>query len=376
MKIIFDANPLASANKTGVGMYTKRLIEALASSDQKNVELVGYYYNFLGRKKPDLPRGHNISYKQVRLYPGQVANALRRIGISIPVEILAKTRGNVALYPNFIAQPSLFGTKSFAVLHDLSYIEHPEYASDKNRKDLERFVPKTIQRCAGLITVSEVSKQVICKTYNYPPEKVLVTPIAPEEKLTVTDQLVNETKKKFGITKPFILFLGTLEPRKNLISLLEAFEQSTDLNSKYQLVLAGGMDWKFEAIKQKMESLQAKGLDIVHCGYVSMDERAALYTGAKIFVLPSHEEGFGMMLLEAMQYNAPVAASNIEVFHEVAGDAAEYFDQNNPASIAEVLLNVLGSDKKIEQLQKAGQKNLSRYDWNVVATKLFNFIES
>lgn len=373
-RLIFDANPLASTHKTGVGMYTKRLIEAIAANNQENIELVGYYYNFLGRKKPDLPQGASISYRQIRLYPGQLANALRRIGISIPVEILVKKRGDIALYPNFIAQPSLFGAKSFAVLHDLSYIEHPEYASDKNRKDLERFVPKTIQRCAGLITVSEVSKQVICKTYSYPPEKILVTPIAPEKKLDVSDKLVSQTKEKFGITKPYILFLGTLEPRKNLISLLEAYEQNTALHGKYQLVLAGGMDWKFEEIKQKMESLQASGLNIVHCGYVSMQERAALYADAKIFVLPSHEEGFGMMLLEAMQYNTPVAASNISVFHEVAGDAAAYFDQNNPEDIAKVLLKVLSSEALRKELLRKSRKILTSYKWDDVAKSLYKFM--
>lgn len=374
MKIVFDANPLAATNKTGVGMYTKRLIEALAASDPQNIELVGYYFNFLGRKKPELPEGPNITYKQVRLYPGQLANALRRLGVSIPVEFLSKTLSDVALYPNFIAQPSLFKTKSYAVLHDLSYIAHPEYASDKNRKDLERFVPKTIKQCAGLLTVSEVSKQVICETYDYPADKILVTPIAPEQKLEVSDSFMQETKQKFGITKPYVLFLGTLEPRKNLVSLLTAYEQNTELNSKFQLVLAGGTDWKFEEITQKMESMRAAGLGVVHCGYVSMQERAALYAGAEVFVLPSHEEGFGMMILESMQYNTPVAVSNIPVFHEVSKDAALFFDQNNPADIAKSILTIVNSDSVKEELNTKARAVLATYDWTEVARSVLKFI--
>ena len=370
-KILFDANPLA-VNKTGVGMYTERLISALSKSE--DIVMVGYYYNFLGKKHPVLPKAKNITYKQIKLVPGRVIYALRRIGIDMPVELLAKNEADIALYPNFLAQPSLYGAKSYAVLHDLSFITHPEYASDRNRKDLQRFVPKTLKRCAGIITVSEVSKKTIVDTYNYPAEKILVTPVPPEAKYEISKSESKKIVANFGITKPYVLFLGTLEPRKNLIGLLEAYESSTELNQKYSLVLAGGMDWKFEAIKQKITAMQQAGLSVVHCGYVSLAERAALYQEASVFTLPSHEEGFGMPILEAMQYKIPVAVSDIPVFHEVAGDSALYFDQNNPSSIAGTLSKILADKKLQESLQKKSDKILAQNSWGRIAKSVIDFI--
>lgn len=374
MKILFDASPIANGNKTGVGMYTQRLILALAAKD-KNIELVGYYYNFLGRKKPDLPTAPNIAYKPIKFYPGQLVNLLRRFGVNIPVEILAKTRGSTALYPNFIAQPSLYKIPSYTVLHDLSFITHPSFASDKNRKDLERFVPNALKTCSGILTVSEVSKQTIMQTYGYPAENILVTPIAPEHKLEIAKAKGSRLTKKLGIKKPYILFLGTLEPRKNLISLLKAYEVTPELHSNYELVLAGGMDWKFEEVKQKIDAMRAAGLGVIHCGYVSMDERAALYQDAEVFVLPSHEEGFGMPILEAMQYETPVAVSDIPVFHEVAGNAALYFDQTDANDIAEKLVLIL-TDKKLQaKLLHESKLALKKYSWPKVAESVLDFIK-
>lgn len=372
-RIIFDANPLATGKKTGVGMYTQRLIIALAES-YPDTEFIGYYFNFLGRKKLELPKAENITYKPIVLYPGRVLYLLRRFGINLPVEFLAKTNADIALYPNFLSQPSLTKIKSFAVLHDLSFIDHPEYASDRNRKDLERFIPKTIERCSGIVTVSEVSKQTIADTYNYPADKILVTPIPPEKKHEVSDKKATEIISKFGVKKPYILYLGTLEPRKNLMKLLEAYEQNDKLNSTYELVLAGGTDWKFEQILAKINAMQAFGLRVTHCGYVTNDERAALYQNASVYVLPSHYEGFGMMILEAMQYGVPVAGSDLPVFHEIAKDAMLYFDKDSAQDISKTLLNVLNNKQVREQLNAKADGVLDSYDWAKVAKSLMNFI--
>jgi glycosyltransferase involved in cell wall biosynthesis len=372
-KIVFDANPIAIGKKTGVGMYTQRLIVALAET-YPDTKFVGYYFNFLGRKKVDLPKAKNIAYKPIVLYPGRVLYLLRRFGINIPVEFLAKTNADIALYPNFLSQPSLNKVKSFAVLHDLSFIDHPEYASDRNRKDLERFIPKTIERCSGIITVSEVSKQTITSTYNYPANKILVTPIPPEKKHEVSDKKATALINKFGVKKPYVLYLGTLEPRKNLITLLEAYEQNTELNSDCELVLAGGTDWKFEQILAKIKDMQKAGLRVTHCGYVSNDERAAFYQNASLFVLPSHFEGFGMMILEAMQYDVPVAASNLPVFHEIAGDAIEYFDKDSPNDISKTLLRILNNAPLRKVLSQKSKKVLAGYSWSKVAESLYKYM--
>jgi glycosyltransferase involved in cell wall biosynthesis len=374
-KIVIDITPMVMPKKTGVGIYTQRLFEALAKEIPDDTLLVGYYFNFLGRKKPVLPKSNNIVYRQIRLYPGFVVNYLRRIGVEFPVEFLAKTKPNIVLFPNFLSQPTICKSRKFVVLHDLSYLVFPEFASDKNRKDLERFIPKSLKRCTGVITVSEFSKRAIVETYKYPVDNILVTPIPPEDKLSITAKESRLITAKLNITRDYILFLGTLEPRKNLISLLQAYEINKDLHGSYDLVCTGGMVWKFEEIAKKIHELQSRGLNVIHTGYVTDEQKAALYQNASVFVLPSHYEGFGMPVLEAGQYNIPIALSDIPVFREVAKDSAVYFDQNNPSDIAIKIVELLGDTDKCRSLIDKSNKNLSRYKWPDVAKSVVHFFD-
>lgn len=374
MTIIFDANPFATNKKTGVGHYSEQLLKSLAENYQSDIKIVAYYYNFLGRKKYSLPECQNVTYRQIRLVPIQLVNLLRRIYIEVPVELLAKCRGDVAIFPNFLAQPSIFKTPKYIVLHDLSYIDHPEYVSDKNRRDLLRFVPKSIKRSRKIVTVSEVSKSTIANFYNISPNNILVTPIPPEEKVNLTNDEVSMVLNEFEIKKPYLLYLGTLEPRKNIINLIEAYCNNKMLYENYSLVLAGKMDWKYEEIAQSISKKQEEGYSIIYCGYVSDTQRAALYSGASVFVFPSLYEGFGMMILESMQYKVPVAISDIPVFHEVAKNSAAYFDPADPENIGSVLAEVLQNNSLSDKLIKSYETTLRMYSWKNNADKIISEI--
>lgn len=370
IKVVFDANPLAVPNKTGVGMYTNGLITNLGKYHPDDLQLVGYYYDFLGRKHPVLPKAPNITYKPIHLYPGKFVNLLRRFGIEIPVEFLAKTRADICLFPNFLSQPSIFKTPLIPVVHDLSFIDLPKYSSDRNRKDLIKHLPKTLGRSARVITVSDVSKNIIAKKLKFANEKILVTHIPPGPKEKISANELSRVKNKFKINKPYLLFVGTLEPRKNLINLLKAYETSKTLNSEYALVIAGGIDWKFDEILNKIEGLKRNGLVIIHTGYLKTKERNALYTGASVFVLPSHYEGFGMPILEAMSYSIPACISDIPVFHEVAGNAAVYFNKDDPEDIALKITNCLYEPARNKLIAREHQQ-LKKYSWEKVVNKVF-----
>ncbi len=373
-KIVFDANPLVVPNKTGVGMYTQGLITNLIKN-YPHIKFVGYYYNFLGLKKPTLPTASNLSYKPTFFLSGKLINVLRRFGIKVPVEILAKTKADVCLFPNFLTQPSLFNTPSVPVIHDLSFIDLPEFAADRNRKDLIKFLPEMLAKSAKVITVSEVSRNTIVDKFKCPASKVLVTHIPPEPPAKFTKKEVAKILAKLKVSKPYILFVGTLEPRKNLINLLKAYEESSVLNSQYGLVVAGGTDWKFEEIMSKIRELKNKNLNIVHTGYLKIKERNALYSQAEVFVLPSHYEGFGMPILEAMSYKVPVCLSNIPVFHEVAGDAAIYFDKDSPKDIALKIHNCIFEEARRDLVEK-GQNQLKKYNWKDVSAAVYKSLIS
>ncbi len=359
LKILFDANPLVNGSKSGVGYYTYSLIKSLADDYPEDIELVGHYFNFLSRKKNlDLPSAKNISYRQSKLLPGKVLSISRKFGDFLPLEFFFKQSADAVIFSNFVNLPSVLNIPSILVIHDLCYEEVPEYVSEKNRLYLQKNVPRSIKRSDLVVTISEESKKKIIQFYKTPKEKIIITTIPP-----FTPSGLKKAEKPYK--KDFILFISTLEPRKNVVNLVKAYESSdSDIRDNYSLVLAGGMGWYMEEDMKYISDLQSKGLDILTPGYISDKERHNLYCNASIFAFPSHYEGFGMPILEAMHYGIPTVVSDIPVFHEVADDATIYFDKDNPESIAKSISNVL-KDKKIqEKLIQNGFKNLKRFNWH------------
>jgi len=351
--ILFDANSLMG-QPTGVGYYTAGLIAALAKANPKS-QFVGYYYNFLGRKPaPASPVAANIHYKPILHFPGPLVNALRRLHVQVPIELLTLRRADFVLYPNFLSQPSLFGTPNAPVIHDLMFHDHPEYGSDKAVRDLQQFVPSTLRRARFILTVSEFTKSRVIDTYNQPAERIVSTFIPPVAITTVRETVAQSILKKHKLTKPYMLFVGTLEPRKNLINLLEAYCLLPEpLRQQYSLVLAGKMDWKYQETKQKLESLQAEGYDVHYLGYIDNDTRAALYQGARLTILAAHYEGFGMQILESLQYGVPCVVSDIPVLHEVGGERIDYFDQTDPLAMSQAIETALNKPRPDAQALQA-----------------------
>jgi glycosyltransferase involved in cell wall biosynthesis len=161
--------------------------------------------------------------------------------------------------------------------------------------------------------------------------------------------------------------LGTIEPRKNILSLIAAYEKLTpEERDLYQLVIAGRIGWNCDAEKKRLHEL-AGSKRILHVGYVSDKERAILFQTAEYFVHASHYEGFGMPLLEAMSYGTPCVVSDIPVFHEVAGSAATYFDHKSVDDIAAKLHPLLRNSAQREQLSKAAAARVDIFSWDTIA---------
>lgn len=374
IKVLFDANPLVNGSKSGVGYYTHALISALAKNYPDDIQLVGHYFSFLGRKdNASLPEAKNITYVKSRLVPGKVISVCRILGFQPPLELFFKRRGDVAIFTNFVCLPSLLRTPRITVVHDLCYIDIPQYVSEKNRNFLKKFVPRALKMSSRIITISNFTKETIQKNYGTADSKFLITPIPPMEKLSSN----NYDLSSIGVRGKFILFVSTLEPRKNVINLVKAYEKlPRKLREEYGLVLAGGTGWYMEETISYIQALQAKGLKIITPGYISDECRAALYENASLFVMPSHYEGFGMPILEAMSYDIPTAVSDIGVFHEVAGNAAVYFDKDNTESIALTIEDILSNNDKRDLLVSRGAKRVAMFDWEDVAKNVFEKLKS
>lgn len=369
IKLLFDVNPLVNSQKSGVGYYTEHLLSALAARYPKELQITAVYSNFLNKKQLTLPEIPNITYKCNAIIPSKVINILRRFGFELPIELFSSRKADFIIYPNFVGFRSVRKTPSAVVLHDLGYLDCPQYLQPGNQSFLERFVPKTLKRSRFIITISEATKTAIQKHYSSTrTDDFVITPIPP---VRSTDKPV-ELK---GSPKKFILFVSTLEPRKNFISLVRGYMRlPKSLRREYGLVLAGGIGWNVEQDITEIKKLQATGENIITTGYISQSEKNWLLENAAIFVLPSHYEGFGMPILEAMAVGTPTAVSDIPVFREVSGEASVFFDQSDPDSIASALNNVIKDPKLQKKLVKEGHARVSKLDWNKIAESVYERI--
>lgn len=376
LRILVDADAAGESTKSGIGYYTAGLLKALAAVDKTNIEVTGHYFNFLGRGRPDLPAASNLKYKKSTLVHRKVVNGLRRLGINIPYELLAKTRADFVIFPNFTARSSMLNVPFAPVVHDLTYLDHPEFVSPKNRQDLEKFVPESLEHAAFAITVSHTSKRVLTEHYPW-----FDKPVVAEHTPPITSEVpsISVSEKRLGalnISTPYILFIGNLEPRKNIQGIVEAYTAlPAKLREEYSLVLAGGEGWNNEDIRETMRNAQSQGLRIIETGYISELDRNVLYSNASQFVFPSFYEGYGIPIMEAMSYGVPVVASDLGVFREIAEDAILYcnpYDSNDLAKKIELSLTDFQLRKR---LIRSGRLCVTKKSWDKVARSILKEIE-
>jgi alpha-1,3-rhamnosyl/mannosyltransferase len=294
----------------------------------------------------------------------------------LPFEFLVRQRADLHLFPAFIGWPSLFKTPSIAVIHDLAYLDIPESVSARNRADLMAFVPKTLHISRYALTVSDATAQRLRAVYGagVPPTITTHIPLSPLPEISPAE--ITEVKTKYRIENDFILFVGTLEPRKNILGALEAYtELPAALRKTHSLVLAGAIGWNSNAIERRIAELQSQGYDIVQTGYVDTVSKVALYRSAAAFLLPSFYEGFGMPILEAMSYGLPCVVSDIPVFHEVAGTAAIFCNPHDSHDIARQLTRVLdNAATRTKYALLARQRSREYVSWDAIADLVYPVI--
>ncbi|HXY18125.1 MAG TPA: glycosyltransferase family 1 protein [Candidatus Nitrosopolaris sp.] len=363
IRVLFDANPLAR-QKTGVGFFTEGIIQALTQIPE--LELVGHYFASRG-PRPKLPKADNLSFTANPWVLGQFIKALRKVRIRLPWELLSWRKADVLFFPDFTTWPSLFRAPKILVIHDLTFIDCPQYVRKRNLHFLRRYVPGDARRADAILATSRYSKDRLIKSFGLPPEKIIVEPIPPPKPIA--------PKKRISLPAKFILFIGTIEPRKNIGGLVEAYRRLPEkLRTNYALVIAGGQGWDSDDVTSHIKRLQADGCDVVMTGYVDNAARAALYGKASLVALPSFYEGFGMPVLEAMSYGVPLVVSDLPVLREMVGSAVIYFNPSSVDSIKDALVKILTDDKLRENQVKKFPGLLKRYSWQTMAADLYKEI--
>lgn len=298
--------------------------------------------------------------------------------IGLPFDLyIHKPRPDVFFSPTHYA-PRFCPVPYAISIMDLSYLYYPEMFKANDLYQLRQWTKYSIKKATVVFTISNSSKDDIIKQYGISEDKVVVTYPGiklkvQSDKLKMTVQSSKLIREKYKIDSNYILFVGTLQPRKNIVRLIEAF--SLLGNTDLLLVIVGKKGWLFEEIlaapkKYNIEN-RVKFLD-----FVSDEELGVFYENAQFFILPSLYEGFGLPVLEAMRYGCPVITSNVSSLPEAGGDAALYVD---PLSINDIKekMEMLLDDKKLRQeLIKKGREQIRKFSWEKTARQTLDVLKT
>jgi glycosyltransferase involved in cell wall biosynthesis len=404
MKIAIQAADLDSKRIDGTRVYLLNMLRHFGNLDQNNDFFIYHKDKFNPELEP--PKFPNYKIKEIKcpFYWTQTRFAWEML-----------TKNYDRLWMPMQALPFLKKKKliSTVTIHDLAFKYFPQYFPQKDLRRLNLFTGVAIKKSDKIIAVSESTKKDILKFYpEIKEEKIkvihhgfdadLFQKEIPKSNLSLPSLILPSGRggglldSEFGIhNSKFILYVGALQPRKNLETLINAFElvksnlchsaldaESSDknnlLDSRFRgndikLVLAGGKAWMWENIFNRAESSQYKK-DIIITGTINFEEIAMLYKNASVFVFPSLYEGFGIPILEAQASGVPVIASNNSSIPEIVGNSVLLIDPRDPKKIAEAILRVLNDNNLRRDLISKGYENIKRFSWEKCARETLDFI--
>jgi glycosyltransferase involved in cell wall biosynthesis len=369
MRAVIDARPALDPRRTGVGQYTQQLIRHLPHADPTN-EYVAWYLHARGlfRSRSFFSGVHapNLTEKASR-FPARVFGPMSsRLGVP---RIEWSVEFDMLLATNFLP-PATRSRGVVLVVHDLAYERLPETAPHMNDRWRRRF-DEWLQLAAGVLVPSMSTKHDLLEAHDIDDARVHVTSLGVDMAAfaPAPHEAVDAVRRKYGVDLPYALFVGGIEPRKNLDALVRAF---ATIEPGTRLVIAGGpVRWDPEAVERLdaviAELPSAARARIVRTGYVSDREKVALMTGATMLAYPSLYEGFGFPVLEGFAAGLPVLTSDVSSLPEVTGDAAVAVDPRDEEAIAEGLTQLFDDADLRAMLSAAGLTRATRFTWEATA---------
>lgn len=351
--IAYNLQPIAVRGLTGIGNYT---LEAARRLIDEASEL--HAFDFLGRNGAAAILQENLQMNLsgydlhiVRSLPLSVYIRMGNIGKLMPYSTLTRSKADLTVFFNYLTPGGLKG-KNMITIYDLVSERFPETMQGRNRRLLQGHLQDSATRASSILTISEFSKSEIIDVLGVPEEKIFVGPCGVDTKFyTPGEGFETGINKKFNLEK-YILYVGTLEPRKNIKTLVEAFSKISDKYPDVKLVLAGGLGWQPEATLKAIEESKAKDR-IIRTGYISNEEKRDLLRNAQFFVFPSIYEGFGMPVTEAMACGTDAVVSESSSLIEISAGLVPLIDPKNADLWAESMeekINFKADDRKRQQL--------------------------
>ncbi len=358
----------------GIGRYTRGLVTTVAGLDRAN------RYRLLAT--PDSPleglahfqKYPNFDHKIYPLAERWLTIGWHRLYLPLPVEWWA---GPVDLFhsPNFILPP-VRRAKSLLTVHDLSFIRHPQGAVDKLRRWLNKVVPRSVARADHILADSHSTKADLIEIFGVEPGRITVVGAGVEDRFRpVTEEATKEAVRRRYRLPPhkFILGLGTLEPRKNFTGLIAAFNHAP-VRETHHLVIAGGKGWLYDDIfAAAAASPVSERIHLI--GFVADEDLPTLYSLADLFAYPSHYEGFGIPVIEAMACGTPVVCADNSSLPEVAGSSALQVPATDTSALAEALQRLTTDAGLRQQAIAAGFTQAKTFSWPAAAARLLAVYE-
>lgn len=378
-RIYIDALSIASLHMSGVGHLLLDTIKALVNNEQCRQDYQLVLVLPLWKRKMVMRHGlKDVDYKIVFL-PARLFSLLLRFNLLPPLDIFLGK--GTYIFPNYRNWPLLF-SRSITYCHDVSFILYPETVAPKNLVYLRANIKKWLARTNQVITLTKASKDDIHRTLNIGLAKIQVVPCGIDAKVFYPrpSSEIEVIKKKIGIkSKSYLLYVGNLEPRKNLERLLDAFSRLPDKTQiSMPLVIVGGGGWNNDTLLAKIENLATSGQVIFPRFYVEDADLPALISGATALLQPSIYEGFGIPPLEAVACGTLPIVSDIASFREIFGDTLQdmRIDPWSTASIEKVLLLLSTLNyEEIEGKTNVYRRQVTRYNWDNSAISLMEVIE-
>lgn len=350
-----------SYRAAGTSRYIHQLLahmRLLTTSEEQLLVFTGQW-----RLPPELSPTDHFRVMQTRLPTWRPAVRIAWEQLLQPPAVVL--RGLDVLHSLSYVQPVLSTSRSVVTMLDLSFVRMPEAFNPWNRVYLTTMARLSARRCDRIIAISESTRQDIIRFFHVPPSKVEVIYCGVDSQYRPVEDkaAVERFRLARGLPERFLLYLGTLEPRKNVERLVEAFARvRAERGSSHKLVLGGARGWLYDHIFSRVHEL-GLGEDVVFAGYVPDDELPLWYNAADVFIYPSLYEGFGLPPLEAMACGTPVVTTSVSSLPEVAGAAALMVDPLDVDDLASAIVRVLDDPTLRQRLSTAGPQQAARFRW-------------
>lgn len=355
MLIGIDGNEANVEKKVGIGQYAYNLLSRIRTIGKDD-----FCVYLKDQPRDDMPKpGKNWNYKVA-------GPKFLWTKFALPLNLFRSSRKpNVFFSPSHYS-PSYCSCPTAISIMDLSYVYYPQMFKKKDLYQLTHWTKESIRRASVIFTISNFSKKTIVDYYKVSQNKIIVTYPGINEKIfnnvLMKKEELNKKLANYGINKEFILFVGTIQPRKNIVRLISAFEKIAEKRKDLLLVIIGKKGWLFEDILKHAQKLVERK-KIMILDYVMDNDLPLFYKSAQCLVLPSLYEGFGIPVIEAMSIGCPVIASNVTSLPEIIDDCGVLIDPESIDSIESGINKILTDDSFRNELIQKGLKRAEQFSW-------------